>query len=289
VSEVELDLIGKSARILFHPNCGTRCLIDLPQLERLGGILDELAGRSDLERVILGTARADMVLSGPPPERFAEFADAQEASSYAADGQRVLARLAALGPTTIAFLSGHVLSGGLELALACDLRLASGRPGLRFGFSDALIGLSPAWGGTLRLTRLLGPTLALEMLTRSIAADAARASAWGLVDGVAGEDELLEVAERLGSPRSQSWPPIDRLARVLPPLRRLVFDRAAKRAACGGLGAPPELAGRLVRLVELALIWSPDEVLAQEARAFAEGIHSREARTVREAFLAHPS
>jgi enoyl-CoA hydratase/carnithine racemase len=110
--------------------------------------------------------------------------------------------MAAARQVFIAFIAGHALGGGLEIALACDIRLAAA--GLyKMGLPEVTLGLLPGNGGTQRLTRLIGPSRALELLLtgRTYTVDEAREI--GLVADIYNADEaqqkVLEYATRLAS------------------------------------------------------------------------------------------
>lgn len=102
-------------------------------------------------------------------------------------------RLATLPFPTVAALRGAALGGGLELALACDIRLAT--PETIFGLPEVTLGIIPGWGGTQRLPRLVGPGLAAEMLLTGDPIDAHRAAAAGLVNRLVPDDRLEAEAE----------------------------------------------------------------------------------------------
>jgi enoyl-CoA hydratase/carnithine racemase len=115
------------------------------------------------------------------------------------DGHRVFDRLARLRQPTIAAIGGIAYGGGLELALACDLRIAA--EGARFAFPEVTIGAVPGWAGSQRLPRVIGPGRAKQMILAGEPVDAATAAAWGLVNEVvpAGRlaDRALELARRI--------------------------------------------------------------------------------------------
>jgi enoyl-CoA hydratase len=127
--------------------------------------------------------------------------------------QRVATRLENMAVPTVAAINGHALGGGLELALACDFRVASEHA--LFGQPEVKLGILPGAGGTQRLTRLVGYGRALEMILtgRSISAD--EALRIGLVNRVSAPGEVRDVAARLLTDISQNGRLAVRLAREL--------------------------------------------------------------------------
>src|ERR1700729_1596819 len=114
--------------------------------------------------------------------------------------QGAFRRMAAAPQVFIAYIAGHALGGGLEIALACDIRLgAAGR--YKLGTPEVTLGLLPGNGGTQRLTRLIGPSRALELLITGRTFGVEEAREMGLVaavyDADTAETEVREYAERL--------------------------------------------------------------------------------------------
>lgn len=97
-------------------------------------------------------------------------------------GQEIFKRVAALEMKTIAAINGYCFGGALDLALACDFRIAS--PDAQFAHPGAGLGIITGWGGTQRLPRLIGRGNALEMFFTAEAINAERALAIGLIDSV---------------------------------------------------------------------------------------------------------
>ena len=96
---------------------------------------------------------------------------------------------------TIALLHGHTLGLGLELALACDMRICA--EGTRMALPETRLGLIPDVGGTTRLTRLIGPARAKEVILTAREVTTDEAAAWGMVNHVVPGDELLQRGEAL--------------------------------------------------------------------------------------------
>jgi enoyl-CoA hydratase/carnithine racemase len=110
-------------------------------------------------------------------------------------------RIAALDKPTVAAIGGIAAGGGLELALACDLRIAGASA--RLGLPEIRLGLIPGAGGTQRLTRLVGPGRALDLILDGRLIDAETAAALGIVTRAIPDDrvdaEALEAAARLAA------------------------------------------------------------------------------------------
>ena len=148
-----------------------------------------------------------------------EFRDADPASvmAYYATTGAVYEHIARLPQPTIAAISGYCLGGGLELALATDIRVAAA--GATFGLPEVGLGIVPSSGGILRLTRAIGPALAKELILRGRRLDAGEACAKGVVSAITEGDPLaraLEIAHELAE---------------LPPLALQVAKRTIDLAA----------------------------------------------------------
>lgn len=114
-------------------------------------------------------------------------------------GQRLMDRIAELEVVTVAGINGYALGGGLELALAADVRIAG--ESATVGFPEVDLGMVPAWGGTQRLPRVVGESAAKDLLVTGRHVDADEAADLGLVERVvdddALEDALFDYAETL--------------------------------------------------------------------------------------------
>ena len=119
--------------------------------------------------------------------------------AYVAGIQRLYARIERLPQVTLAEIGGAAMGGGLELALACDLRIAAAEA--KLGLPEARLGLIPGAGGTQRLTRLCGPALASRLILGAEVFDGATASTLGVVHWSAPRAELsaraAEIAKRI--------------------------------------------------------------------------------------------
>ena len=120
------------------------------------------------------------------------------------DYQAVHTRLERLEVPTIALLHGYCLGLAMELALACDIRIAA--EGTQMGLPETRLGIIPDVGGTTRLTRLVGPARAKELIFTGRHFDMAYAERWGIVNYVVPADQLMAKAEELAAEINQAAP-----------------------------------------------------------------------------------
>jgi enoyl-CoA hydratase/carnithine racemase len=129
---------------------------------------------------------------------------------------QVFDRFAAEAPVFIAMIAGHALGGGFEIALACDIRIAT-EGSYRLGLPEVTLGLLPGTGGTQRLPRLIGIGRALELMTTGRAVTPQEAERLGMVDRLVPADELdrtvAELAAKLGGGAPLAIAAVKRAAR----------------------------------------------------------------------------
>ncbi|HBB57117.1 MAG TPA: enoyl-CoA hydratase, partial [Chitinophagaceae bacterium] len=121
--------------------------------------------------------------------------DQQEAKALARRGQLILDRIEKNAKPFIAAVNGFALGGGCELAMACHIRIASEQA--RFGQPEVNLGLIPGYGGTQRLTQLVGKGKALELMMSGNMLSAEEALQWGLVNHVCTIEELIDKTVQL--------------------------------------------------------------------------------------------
>ncbi|MCS7033598.1 MAG: 3-hydroxyacyl-CoA dehydrogenase NAD-binding domain-containing protein, partial [Phycisphaerae bacterium] len=120
-----------------------------------------------------------------------------ELHEYLLTGQRILQQLEQLPMPTVAAINGDALGGGLEVALACRMRVCADEPGVKLGLPEVTLGLVPGWGGTVRLARLLGVRQAVAIASGGKPVPPAEALKLGLVDAVVPREQLLSQAREL--------------------------------------------------------------------------------------------
>jgi enoyl-CoA hydratase len=174
--------------------------LDRATIRELGLLLDAIEEDRSLRALVLTGAGEKAFVAGADIAEMSSLSPL-EARRFAEQGERTFARLEALSTPTIAAVNGFALGGGCELAMACDLVYASERA--RFGQPEVNLGLIPAFGGTQRLARRVGPARALEIILTGEMIDAAKAREIGLALEVLPADELLphalQVARKIAS------------------------------------------------------------------------------------------
>jgi enoyl-CoA hydratase len=211
--------------------------------------LRQVAESSEV-RVLIITGGEDVFCAGADIEEVKQAASAESTYKFAKQFQILCDQVESLPQPVIAAISGYALGGGFELALACDLRIASETA--RFGLPEVKIGAVPGGGGTQRLPRLIGVARAKEMIFSGDPIDAGTALASGLLLKVVPKEKLLEEARAF--------------AAKLSALPRLALD-AAKKLINKGVGID------LTSALEL------------ELRSLAALSTSRDAREGAQAFL----
>jgi enoyl-CoA hydratase len=163
-------------------------------LRELAAAFDELERDRDVKVVIITGAGEKAFVAGADISEMADYSPL-EAEGFAALGQRVMFKIERLPKPVIAALHGFALGGGCELAMACDIRVASDK--LKIGQPEVKLGVLPGFGGTQRLARLVGPSKAKEIIFSGDVYDAAEALRIGLVDRVVPFEKLMEEAKKL--------------------------------------------------------------------------------------------
>jgi enoyl-CoA hydratase len=178
------------------------------------------AAQDDAVRVV--------VLTGAGEKAFVAGADISEMTAWSPiqaqaasrAGQDLMLTIERLGKPVIARIPGYALGGGMELAMACHLRVASDKA--RFGQPEIGLGLIPGFGGTQRLTRLTGRGAALELCLLGQQVDAARAERLGLVTRVVAAEELDATVDAMA----------DQLAAAAPLALKGILDTVIEGGEC---------------------------------------------------------
>ncbi|HTW76446.1 MAG TPA: enoyl-CoA hydratase-related protein [Thermoplasmata archaeon] len=176
--------------------------LSLGVIADLGRRLTELEDDRNVRAVVL-TGDGQYFSAGADVKEMATL-DLSQAPEIARRGLEVYGRLAALRAPVIAAINGLAVGGGLELALACDLRIAG--ESAKFGAPEVGLGLIPAYGGTQRLPRLIGVAKAKELIFTGAMISAAEAARIGLVNRTVPAGQELRAARDLAHTIAQKAP-----------------------------------------------------------------------------------
>ena len=159
-------------------------------ISELSKMLDILAADDSIKAVVITGAGERSFCAGADISYMVNI-DPMQAERYATSAQDVINRIDRLEKPVIAAVNGFALGGGCELAMACDIRIASSNA--KMGQPEVTIGIPPGWGGTQRLTRLVGPAKAKELIFTGKMITADEAYPIGLVNKVIslGSDDKL--------------------------------------------------------------------------------------------------
>ncbi|HEX8283022.1 MAG TPA: enoyl-CoA hydratase/isomerase family protein [Pyrinomonadaceae bacterium] len=171
---------GDGAAVIRINRPSQRNSLSVATLSNLEKAFTALAAREDITAVIF-TGTGDAFASGADINELRTLTP-DTARAFAERGQRLFQRIADARQLTVAAVNGYCMGGGLDLALACRVRVAS--PGAVFAHPGARLGIITGWGGTQRLPRLVGPARAFEMFATARRLSAEEALAFGLVSRI---------------------------------------------------------------------------------------------------------
>ena len=223
-------------------------------LEQFHTLLDDIERDGQLEGVVIASGKEDHFSAGADVNLLAEMDSREEITALAHDVHKLMDRLENLSLPVVAAIHGTCVGGGLELALACDARLASEADATHLGLPEVKLGLIPGAGGTQRLPEVIGIEEALNLILTGETISPKEAVALGLIEEAVPRWILLDVAaerarerpssERSG-PGSSDGFDMDRVRALLlednPVGRRVLFHQAEKRVLArthGNLPAP---------------------------------------------------
>jgi 3-hydroxyacyl-CoA dehydrogenase / enoyl-CoA hydratase / 3-hydroxybutyryl-CoA epimerase len=168
--------------------------------------------------LVIRSAKKSGFIAGADVNEFRGATDPQAVETAIGRAHAAIDRLEALKIPTVAVIHGFCLGGGLEVALACQSRIAV--DGARFGFPEVMLGLHPGLGGTARFTRLVNPMQAMTLMLTGKTIDARKARTLGLVDAVVQERHVRNAVKDAV---------FGRLKRARPGLLNTIFDLGPAR------------------------------------------------------------
>jgi len=205
-------------------------------------ILDQLEEMNPKGLIILSGKESGFI-AGANIEEFTQLKSKEEALELIRVGQSAFDKLEALPFPTLSLINGFCLGGGLEMSLACDYRIALDDPKTRLGLPEVLLGIHPGWGGTMRLTRLIGAPAAMDLMLSGRTVNARAAKKMGIVDKITAQRHLKRAAKMLisrcpGKSRPGKLVSLANFAVVRPLLAKYLRKQVAKRAPEAHYPAP---------------------------------------------------
>lgn len=164
-------------------------------------------------RVIVITGAGDRAFSAGADLKMMKGATPVRGTELSRHGQHLCNRIEELGKPVVAAINGYALGGGIELAMACDIRIAS--ENAQIGQPEINVGLIPGWGGTQRLPRFVGKGIAKEMIFTGKRIDAKTAERLGLVNAVVPSDQLKPKVKELATELINKPPVAIKLSKAL--------------------------------------------------------------------------
>ncbi len=186
---IHLTKDGPVATLTFDREDSAANIFDRATLLELAGLLNSIETDRSLEGLLVRSAKPSIFIAGADLKTLAA-AQGDDLRDLIELGQRTFNQLADLRIPTVAAIHGACVGGGLELALACDWRVASDSDKTRIGLPETQLGILPAWGGSTRLPLLLGLPAALPLILGGKLLKPAAARHKGLVDATAPRENL---------------------------------------------------------------------------------------------------
>ena len=205
-----------------------------PVLQELNGILGEL--ETDQPRgIVVYSGKSNGFVMGADINEFTRIENADQAYQLIRLGQQVLDRLEAMPAPTVAVINGFALGGGLELAMACDYRVAFASDKKILGLPEVQLGIHPGFGGTVRTVKIAGVRPAMQLMLTGNPINVGKGRQLGLVDDVVSEDNWRSVATSLIARRPQkaSAPFVEKLlnlALVRPLIKNVLLKQVRGKA-----------------------------------------------------------
>jgi len=186
-TQVKLAIDGTHAKITFETESGLNVLSP-NVLHSFGAAVAKVKKDTNVRTTVIG-ATGKVFAAGADVKLMVDF-NKEQAREYGSFGQGVFSDLEGLPSVTVAAINGAALGGGLELALACDFRIAPKHA--KIGLPEVTLGLIPGWGGIVRLSKLIGPSRAKRLYLSGMPISAEEGLGWGLVDEIVNTVEDLE-------------------------------------------------------------------------------------------------
>ena len=181
--------------------------LDENVLTELSSIIQEIPNDKSVQGLIITSDKTNGFIVGADIQTISKLKTKEAIFAFIRQGQKVFDDLAALNISTVALINGLCLGGGLELALACDYRIAIDDNKTRLGLPEVMLGIHPGWGGTVRLPRLIGGPAALELILTGKTIPPYTAAKLGIIDQMVPERQAERAALYYASAKTKKKNP----------------------------------------------------------------------------------
>ncbi|RUO77184.1 fatty acid oxidation complex subunit alpha FadJ [Idiomarina seosinensis] len=258
--------------------------------DEVGTLLNRLESESDIKGVVFISGKPGSFIAGADINMINDCETAADAESLARKGQAMFDRIEQLDVPVVAAINGACLGGGLELAMACHVRVASDESKTQLGLPEVQLGLLPGSGGTQRLPELVGVQQGLTMMLTAKQLRAKQAKKAGLVDEVVPNSILLEAAMKhaLKSKPKRTKAPLKGVSKLLEATsygRGIIFKKAAEQAQKKSQGNYPAI-DKIIETVRTGVEKGREAGFDQEARSFGQLAMTNESYQLRQIFFA---
>ncbi len=253
-------------------------------LSELGEVIKEVASIKPLALVI-GSAKEKGFIAGADIKEFVSIKDEKEGFELIKRGQLIMDSIEALSFPTVAMINGFCLGGGLELALACNYRVADNDHSIKLGLPEIKLGIHPGFGGTVRACKLVGGLAAMDMMLTGRMISVKAAKKIGLVDMAVPKRHLKNAAKlmALKPPKKRKGLGWKKLADAKL-FRRLVAGKMRKKVSSKARKEHYPAPFELIDLYEKYLD-SPSRMYEEEAKSVASLITGDTAQNLVQVFF----
>lgn len=290
---IQSEMDGRLLVVTFDDPTKGANVLNRAVMTELAAQMDRAETDANVAAVLIRSGKPGMFIAGADLKELDACATIEELRLLLKTGQDLFNRIDKLKKPVLAAISGACLGGGLELALACDYRVAADAPAVSIGLPETKLGLIPGWGGTQRLTKLVGPQRAISMILKGERISARAARDWGVVTETVAPHALDRVCREIlgkaistggipaGKKRKRTW---GQWFLESPIGRGLLFSKAREAARAETRGLYPAVDASL-EAIEAGVRRGMTEGLAVEADGCARMAFSPEGKSLRRIYF----
>ena len=268
--------------LTFDRPASSANVFDRATLEELEAHLGAIEKDASIRGVVIASAKPKIFIAGADLNAFTHDAEERVLADMVNLGHRIFSRLARLKVPSVAAIHGVCLGGGLEIALACDWRVASTDKATKLGLPETQLGILPAWGGSTRLPKLIGLPQALGLILTGKQLAGAQALKLGVVDELTQPEYVLETAQKWISRGKRHAKPLTWASRM--PLSLFVAAKARRDVLAKTRGHYPAPL-KAIDVCTHAARESIEEGLGREKAAFLDLVRTPACRNLMSVFF----